>query len=686
LKQLKEIFLLIFSWCLLFFTTQAQNHLAPPDRFQLESMAIKLIADSPENANSILSKWIHSYQEQKESRLENLCNVYLAKAFIEMDNSEDAVVILNKLIPNSEPYTEAMALKTLATVDFKNGRFFASTVKIRSAMDLAKANREESLMASLQEDLALVFDKISKPDKAIQFYRRSLQLFTKLNNKSAMQKNALSLGRIYLSLEKLDSAYYFINQSLVLSTQENSTNAFYESKIELANLYYIKKEYASMKEIIQEIDTAAAKPKQDFFNVRLFVLKGNYAMALHSESEALEAFNKAESLSHQGFTPFIDYYIKSNLAEAYYRNGNLSKAYELVKYLNHNSNSYSSKENQKLAESIAKNSELTIRDKEIDYLKIQNQLNEERLKRELMLREGLRRENALKDFSLAQEQQLNAAAIREKTLQAQQLEKEKALSLSLIRENDLRKATLADERNFQAFLWTGIILLMALALLVFYLFRKQQEKNSIILKQTKDLEFVNKEVHHRVKNNLQVISSLLDLQSKYTQDVRFESLLNESKHRVQSMAFIHQNLYESAGMNMVDMPNYIQNLVDHLWTAYQRDGEQVEIEVDVKPMQLHMDLVVSIGMIINELVTNSLKYAFTDRTNGKIRVALSETSNLFQLEVSDNGIGIPESIDVAGANSFGYKMVRAFVQKLKGTMQIARDRGTTIQIQFTKRS
>jgi len=660
--------------------------LAPPDRFQLESTAIKLIEDSPEIGKAVLSKWIHSYQEQKESKLENLCNVYLAKAFIEMDKSEDAVVILNKLIPNSEPYTEAMALKTLASIDFKNGRFFASTVKIRSAMDLAKANQEESLMASLQEDLAQVFDKISKPDKAIQFYRRSLQLYTKLNNKSAMQKNALALGRIYLSLEKLDSAYYFINQSLVLSTKEKLTNALYESKIELANLYYIKKDYASMKEIIQAIDTASDKPKQDFFNVRLFVLKGNYAMALHSESEALEAFNKAESLSHQGFTPFIDYYIKSNLAEAYYRNGNLSKAYELVKYLNHNSNSYSSKENQKLAESIAKNSELTIRDKEIDYLKIQNQLNEERLKRELMLKEGLRRENALKDFSLAQEQQLNAAAIREKTLQAQQLEKEKALSLSLIRENDLRKATLADERNFQAFLWIGIILLMALALLVFYLFRKQQEKNSIILKQTKDLEFVNKEVHHRVKNNLQVISSLLDLQSKYTQDVQYESLLNESKHRVQSMAFIHQNLYESAGMNMVDMPNYIQNLVDHLWTAYQRDGEQVEIEVDVKPMQLHMDLVVSIGMIINELVTNSLKYAFVDRTNGKICVALSETSNLFQLEVSDNGIGIPEFIDVAGASSFGYKMVRAFVQKLKGTMQIARDHGTTIQIQFTKKS
>ena len=137
---------------------------------------------------------------------------------------------------------------------------------------------------------------------------------------------------------------------------------------------------------------------------------------------------------------------------------------------------------------------------------------------------------------------------------------------------------------------------------------------------------------------------------------------------------------------MVDMPNYVQNLVDHLWTAYQKEGEPVQIEVAVKPMQLHMDQVVSIGMIINELVTNSLKYAFAGSHNSLLRVSLNEVLNTYCLEVYDNGIGIPESIDVAGANSFGYKMVRAFVQKLKGVMEIKRDAGTSIQIKFSKRT
>lgn len=667
------------------FGMHSQDTLLPLDRMQLKLASLKWITTNPEKALLTFETWAKNFHLKKQTDLEDLTVVYHAQALVAIEQPDEASAMLNKLLGKTDPFTEAMALKTLAGIDFKNGRFYASTVKTRAAIDLAKQLQEDELFAELQESLAQVFDKISKPDKAIQFYRRSLQLFTKLDKKPAIQKNALALGRIYLTIEKLDSALFFISQSLKLAKQEKMNAAIYESKIELGNYFYVKREFNKLSEQILELDSLSMGLKDDFLMVRLHVLKGNYAMAVQSESEALRAYGRAESYSHQGFTPFIDSYIKSNMADAYFRAGNLSKAYELVKYLNHNSTSYSTKENQKLAQGIAQNSELNLRDREIDYLKIQNQLNEERLKRVILIKENLRRENELKDHSLLQEQLLNTASIREKSLQAEQLEKEKALSLSLVRENDLRQRTIKDERHFQTILWTGIILLLLLTMLIYYLFKKQQEKNRIILKQTKDLEFVNKEVHHRVKNNLQVISSLLDLQSKYANDIRYENLLNESKHRVQSMAFIHQNLYESAGMNLVDMPNYIQNLVDHLWTAYQKEGEQVTIQVDVKPMHMHMDLVVSIGMIINELVTNSLKYAFANRPNGKIRIALYDVSNKFNLEVEDDGVGMPDSVDVAGSGSFGYKMIRAFVQKLKGTISINRNQGTQVLIEFNKR-
>ncbi|MBK8416596.1 MAG: sensor histidine kinase [Bacteroidetes bacterium] len=169
------------------------------------------------------------------------------------------------------------------------------------------------------------------------------------------------------------------------------------------------------------------------------------------------------------------------------------------------------------------------------------------------------------------------------------------------------------------------------------------------------------------------------------QDNGYQNLLMESKHRVQSMAFIHQNLYASAGLNMVDMPNYVLNLVDHLVTAYQKEGEKVNIQVEVDPIQLHMDTVVSIGMIINELVTNALKYAFYNLGGGTIQVSLKEVDEKIHLGIKDDGVGIPEGIDIAGSSSFGYKMVRAFVQKLKGKLDLNRIQGTQIQIQFSKK-
>lgn len=683
METILRVFLIIY--CLFSLSLKAQEQFSPLDRDRLVMDLSELMDNKPANVLDVIENWRFNYHQSKFDTLANLCQVYKAQAMIELGNTEKAAQLLDSLVKKSDPYTEALALKLLAGIDFKNGRFFSSTTKIRSALELAKSNHEEELMAELQEDLAQVFDKISKPEKAIHFYRRSLSLFSKLNKISAMQKNTLALGRIYLSLERLDSALFFINQSIDLAQMKKNIPAIYEARLELANFYYICKDYANLQNILQDVEKAEDKPKEDFFKVRLHVLKGNYAMAVKSEEASLVEYEKAEALSHQGFTPFIDYYIKSNLAEAYYRKGNVHKAYELTKYLNHNSNSYSSKENKNLAQAIELNSEVNIRDREIDYLKLQNQLKEERIRRELLLRDGLRRENQLKDYTLKQEHQLHEAVTREQALQSQQLQQERALSQSLVRENDLRKATLVDERNFQTILWFGILLLAGLSLMVLFLLRKQKEKNAIILRQTKDLEFVNKEVHHRVKNNLQVISSLLDLQSNYAQDNGYQNLLMESKHRVQSMAFIHQNLYASSGLNMVDMPNYIQNLVDHLRTAYQKDGEEVKIHVDVDPIQLHMDTVVSIGMIINELVTNALKYAFYNVGGGNIQVSLKESHEKIHLGISDDGIGIPDGIDIASNSSFGYKMIRAFVQKLKGKMDLNRFQGTQVQIQFTRR-
>lgn len=662
--------------------TVAQTTVAPKDVASMKQLMDAHSSGNPSQVLNLIDNWIETYRVQQQTGLSDWAVYYKAKCLILQNESEDAAALINKLIPNSNKILEAHALKELAEIEFHNGRFFASTLKIRAAMELAKGLQDQELLAQLQESLAKVFDKVSKPEKAIQFYTRSMQLFQKLGRQEAVQQNMLALGKIYLSLEQWDSCILFLNRSLELAIQLGKSRYILDTKVELGNYYFASKKYNDLKTCLDELEHIPNVPDDVFLKVKLHVLKGNLLMAQKNEEFALQAYQKAEALSHQGFTPFIDSYIKSNLAEAYYRTGNVEKAYNLLRYLDHNKASYSSLKNNKLADSVALDSELGIRDREIDYLKLQNQLKSERITREVLLQQSLRRESMLKDHNLEKEFLLTEAAVREAELKEVQLEKEKNLSQVLSRESELRLSNWKKSQNILFILIAGLVLLVSLGTLIYYLLKKQIEKNRIIEQQKKDLEFINKEVHHRVKNNLQVISSLLDLQTKYAQDKRYENLLKESKNRVQSMAFIHQNLYESAGMNMVDMPNYVESLIDHLKTAYQKEDEQVQIHVQIEPLQLHMDLVVSIGMIINELVTNSLKYGFVGRKEGKIDVRLIPLNGSYELIVSDNGNGIPDEVNIRQSNTFGFKMIRAFVQKLKGQMNVSGERGTCVSIVF----
>ena len=660
----------------------AQSLDLPVDLDSLKSILEPQTEANPSEVLQKIESWLETYHEERQTELIDWVNYYKAKCLVSMGDSEQGGILFGKLIPNENKLLEALCSKELASIDFNNGRFYGSTLKIRYAMEIAKTINNQDLLAELQENLARVFDKVSKPEKAIHFYTRSLQLFQKLGKKEAVQQNLLSLGRIYLSMEKRDSSFYFLQQSLEIAIQLQNRRSIIEVKLELGNFYFVDKNYFELKRIVEELEATYRLPKDVFIQVKLFVLRGNLQMAEQNESGAMETYAKAEALSHQGFTPFIDSYIKSNLAEAYYRTGNVEKAYNLLRYLDHNKASYSSVKNNKLADSVALDSELGIRDREIDYLKLQNQLKSERITREVLLQQSLRRESALKDHNLEKELMLTEAANREADLKAEQLEREKNLSQVLSRESELRLSNWKKSQNILFILIAGLLLLVSLGTLIYYLLKKQIEKNRIIEQQKKDLEFINKEVHHRVKNNLQVISSLLDLQTKYAQDKRYENLLKESKNRVQSMAFIHQNLYESAGMNMVDMPNYVESLIDHLKTAYQKEDEQVQINVQIEPLQLHMDLVVSIGMIINELVTNALKYGFVGRKEGRIDVRLIPHNGMYELIVADDGNGIPEEVNIQQSNTFGFKMIRAFVQKLKGQMNVSGERGTCVSIAF----
>jgi len=322
------------------------------------------------------------------------------------------------------------------------------------------------------------------------------------------------------------------------------------------------------------------------------------------------------------------------------------------------------------------------KEKEIEMLSVRQKLTRLELIRAAENQRSLEEQNIMKDSALVQQHKLFVMAEQQQQLQQNELEKEKELSTSLYRENELKQQLLNEAASRKRLMLAGISLLTGAGFLIYFLYRRQLAKNSIIDRQRKDLEILNREIHHRVKNNLQVISSLLDMQSATADDERTAEKFLEGSQRVQSMAYIHQNLYQGNSVDSIDVRQYIISLTSNLKQSY--NAGNITLKTDVEALNLHADTVIPLGMIINELVTNALKYAFEKSQQGEIQIVLKKLNEKLLLRVSDNGAGIPEQIDVTDGNSFGYKIINAFTQKLKALLTINRENGTDVQLLISK--
>lgn len=199
----------------------------------------------------------------------------------------------------------------------------------------------------------------------------------------------------------------------------------------------------------------------------------------------------------------------------------------------------------------------------------------------------------------------------------------------------------------------------------------------------KEKEVLLREVHHRVKNNLQVISSLLSLQSRQTTDGEARRLLRESESRVRSMAMIHEDLVRSTDLSQIDFGEYARRLSSHLLAGYGIRPDAVSVTVDVSDVRLPIDTAVTCGLILNELVANALIHAFSPGQKGQIHIALrSDTPGQCVLSVRDNGVGIAHRRDRTNADSLGLQLVEALTEQLGGTLEIDTRGGTEVKITF----
>lgn len=213
---------------------------------------------------------------------------------------------------------------------------------------------------------------------------------------------------------------------------------------------------------------------------------------------------------------------------------------------------------------------------------------------------------------------------------------------------------------------------------------KQKQASQQLQTSLQEKEVLLREIHHRVKNNLQIISSLFDLQIDYLSDERLVKILEECQRRIQAMSLVHQALYHSENLSKINIPDYLNSLINQLQAAYIRPPHNIKLTLEIEDCYLHIDKAVYCGLIINELVSNALKHAFPHNQSGQIQVQLSTDSINVSLTVADTGIGFPAGIKIGQEGSLGLLLVNTFIKQLEGIMSLTQNNGTIFHISFPK--
>ncbi|GAB2617447.1 tetratricopeptide repeat protein [Belliella aquatica] len=222
---------------------------------------------------------------------------------------------------------------------------------------------------------------------------------------------------------------------------------------------------------------------------------------------------------------------------------------------------------------------------------------------------------------------------------------------------------------------------MVIFLFILYrVFLKRKKYSMLLEKQNKEKEFLLKEIHHRVKNNLETISSLLALQTAQIENQELHDIMLESQNRVHSMGMIHQNLYQGDNLAAIEMKHYFENLGKFVIDSFDAT-DQISLSVSMEALELNVERAIPIGLIVNELITNSLKYAFPENREGKITISLYQNNAHLYLHYADDGIGMDTKSKIKGTG-FGTQLIKLLTQQLDGKMTLSTQSGTEVYFEF----
>lgn len=629
----------------------------------------------------------------------------ISKNFQEKSSYAEAIILKSEIQYNKNSPTGAIsALKKLIDESAvgKDGRLLASIYKQLGnnyALESVVVGKVKSMVeADIAYEYALIYGKDIFTDyeyievaldmvtmkKYLRSYEKALanmlQLVDRINTKDNIENSQKSriynlLGSLYIDLKKEDEALEYAN---LAKNIDSSSNNIVRSDWVLANAYKKQKKYKEAEILLLEIEKLnngenvkkSLIPKVYNCLGELYLESGSYDDAIVYFIKGLDYQKK-----NRPEYPILQHQFYNGLAQAYYEKRNLRRAKE-----------YCNSSIQILTENEIPVLHLSWKQGLVDAYGLLSEIAKDTRNFEASLSLFEKAENIKEQirsteaeiYSVQNSRMIENLIITHKT-------KEKDNEILLLTADNNVKDLRAKQQN--RIVWIiaicSIILLLSLVF-VLRLLKQKKESNILLEEKHKENTLLVKEIHHRVKNNLQIIQSLIGAQiNSNPQDKGLQEVLKESQNRVRSMSIIHQNLYQSNNFSQVNAKDYFKDLLAQIGKTYASDAN-VTIESDVDDVVINMALAVPLGLIVNELVTNAFKYAFTRGKDGDNRITVNfhwnETLKKYKLEIKDNGIGFEKNIDFSTLSSYGMQLVQGLVHQLDGELNMKNEEGAIFDI------
>ncbi|MDX2172543.1 MAG: histidine kinase dimerization/phosphoacceptor domain -containing protein [Bacteroidota bacterium] len=574
------------------------------------------------------------------------------------------IVLLLPLIGSSNKLTinglsDSSLIKNYNELSWQNAYSDATKAKAYadSALQLALKINNKSGEAEAYSNFGVIYDVAGDGKKALDYYFKALKIEEQLGHKISISRVLNNIGALYFGQEQFELALRYFRKCLLLEQEIGNYLGMVGSYI---NIGVINKNLQNYPQALRSLQLADSL-NQGLNNIQqhAFILANlgsielvygkNYDKAIVYFSEAATINLKENNLNAYSIA-------LNGLSETYIYQKKYQQAIDSAEKAKNISHKIESKHQEQRA-----------------YLNLANAY--EALNNHKQALEFFKKYNTLKE-EIINEENFEQIAEAEAKFENEQQGRELAE-----KEVDLVKS---QRRNIIAY---GIvIILVALALFIGLLYRRKQKSNLILTQQKiitekalKDREVLLQEIHHRVKNNLQIVSSLLNLQSRKANQKQTSDAIKEATSRLKSVALLHQNLYMNENLQLVNAKDYIQQLVNSLYKSYKAEESNITVTYALENIELDIDTILPVGLIVNELVTNAFKYAFEGVVNGDVKISLQKGEK-YILQISDNGVGFDN--ENKSKKSFGSELIVMLAEKLDAQLNYFNNRGTTCVLEI----